>query len=173
VCFDFSGNGDSTGRMDRATLRIRAAEGRAVAERLAGGAPRGLIGTSMGAHVAAVLSPVLRPRNLVLFCPAAYPEEATDRPFDERLARPGPYADSPAFRALRDFEGDLLVVAAGMDAVIPREVPELYVESAPSARSRRLVWLDDCEHLVHSWLERHDERRAAVLRDVAAELLDD
>jgi hypothetical protein len=116
---------------------------------------------------------VLRPRSLILVSPAAYPEDAMELKLTEdfpKLARrpPGAYVESPAFEALRTFEGNLLVIAAGKDDVLPEEVIHLYAESAPSARSRKVIRLEESGHKVHLWLQEHDEERTNVLREVLA-----
>jgi pimeloyl-ACP methyl ester carboxylesterase len=173
ICFDFSGNGESSGEFAAASLRIRAGESLAAAKLLAPTEPRAIIGTSMGAHLAALVSLAIRPRSLILFCPAAYPEQAADEKFDatfvkfnNRVVAPEALRASPALTALRSFEGNLLVVAAREDQVIPADVTELYLESAAAAKTRRVIWLDRCDHFVHPWLQQHPEQRALILQAV-------
>jgi pimeloyl-ACP methyl ester carboxylesterase len=179
ICFDFSGNGESSGRFDCASLRIRGAESLAAARLLADTEPRALIGTSMGAHLAALASPAIQPHALVLFCPAAYPENAAEERFDENFVRfnnrvitPEALRGSPALRALRSFTGNLLIVAAEEDQVIPRRVVDLYLENATAARSSRVLWLAGCDHFVHPWLARHPEQRAIALQAIQSTILD-
>jgi pimeloyl-ACP methyl ester carboxylesterase len=178
ICFDFSGNGESSGEFASASLRIRAGECLAAAKLLAETEPRAIIGTSMGAHLAALVSPVIRPRSLVLFCPAAYPEQAADEKFDASFVKFSNRAltsealrASPALQALRLFTGNLLVVAGRQDQVIPAGVIDLYLESAAAARTRRLIWLDGCDHFVHPWLQQHSEERATILQAVQDTIL--
>jgi uncharacterized protein len=178
ICFDFSGNGQSSGEFARASLRIRAAEGLAAARLLAETEPRAIIGTSMGAHLAALVSPAIRPRSLVLFCPAAYPEQAADEKFDagfvkfsNRVLTPESLRASPALLALRSFTGNLLVVAGREDQVIPPEVIDLYLESAANAGTSRAIWLDGCDHFVHPWLQQHPAELASVLQAVQDTIL--
>lgn len=166
ICFEFSGNGDSTGVLEESSLRRRRDEVLAVSRYLSQREQPVLIGTSMGGHLAAWLAPVLRPRGLVLFCPAAYPGDAADQKFDGSLARPGCYADSPAYAGIAEFTGDLLIVGARNDAVVPAEVLEGYFASAQNARSRKLIWLDDCDHFIHRWLPHQSALRDAVLREI-------
>lgn len=174
ACFDFSGNGDSTGRLEESTVNIRKEEASAAVKFL--GRPEGslaIIGTSMGAYLAALLSPVLRPRSLILVCPVAYPEAAMELKLTEdfpKLARPTPhaYAESQVFEAIRDFDGRLLIIAAGHDDVASAEVIDLYVSSARSARSKKVIRLEESGHKVHPWLQEHDEERANVLEEVLA-----
>ena len=152
MTFDFSGNGDSTGVLAQSSLRGRRAETLAAADYLSQSVAPVLIGTSMGAHLAAWTVPQLGPRGLVLFCPAAYPERAADLRFDGSLARPGNYADSPAYAGLREFDGDLLIIGARQDQVVPPAVIDGYLANACAARSTEVIWLNDCDHFVHRWL---------------------
>jgi uncharacterized protein len=161
VTFDFSGNGDSTGVLAESSLRGRLRETRAAAAHV-GQAPV-VIGTSMGAHLAAATVAELRPRGLVLFCPAAYPADAADQRFDGSLARPGNHADSPAFAGIREFDGDLLIVAAGRDQVVDPSTIDGYLTGASHARSTEVLWLAECDHFVHRWLPGQDAHKADVL----------
>jgi uncharacterized protein len=179
ICFDFSGNGDSTGQLEKSNLRARATESLAAANLLAGSETRAIVGTSMGAHLAALVSQAVRPRSLVLFCPAAYSDQVSDLNFDESFTcRPGrlvtaeTHAKSSALRALLTFTGNLLIIAATEDKVIPREVIDLYVVAASRARSRRVIWLEGCDHFVHPWLEHHETQRSAVLHAVLSATVD-
>lgn len=163
MCFEFSGNGDSTGVLAESSLKRRRNEVIAAAAHLDAGSPPVLIGTSMGGHLAASVVPLLRPSGLVLFCPAAYPAHAIDMPFDENLARPDRHADSPAYAGLQEFEGDLLIIGARGDTVVPPETLEGYLENAQNARSRRLIWLEGCDHFIHRWLPHQGTVKDDVL----------
>ncbi|TQF01891.1 alpha/beta hydrolase [Kitasatospora acidiphila] len=162
LTFEFSGNGDSTGVLTDATLRRRRNEALAAADRLGRAVAPVLLGTSMGAHLAASIVPEVRPRALVLFCPAAYPEHAADLPFDGSLPKPGNYPDSPAYAGLRDFDGDLLIIGAGQDQVVHPAVIDGYLDSAGRARSAEVLWLKDSDHFVHRWLPGQQARLAEV-----------
>ncbi|MEU6389317.1 alpha/beta fold hydrolase [Streptomyces sp. NPDC046939] len=166
LTFDFSGNGDSTGELARSTLRRRRAETLAAADRLDPTRPPVILGTSMGAHLAAWTVPELRPRCLMLFCPATYPAHAADLPFDGNLPRPARHPDSPAYAALAEFEGSLLIVGARQDQVCPPEVIEGYLDAARRARSVEVVWLDGCDHFVHSWLPGRTTLREEVVQSM-------
>nr|WP_262928221.1 MULTISPECIES: alpha/beta fold hydrolase [unclassified Streptomyces] len=166
LAFDFSGNGESTGELTRATLRRRRTETLAAAAWLGRDRPPVVVGTSMGAHLAAWTARELRPRALVLFCPAAYPAHAADLPFDGSLVRPGNHPDSPAYSALRDFEGDLLIFGARQDQVCPPEVVEGYLDSARRARSAEVVWFEECDHFVHRWLPHQGPLRERTVQAV-------
>ena len=166
MSFDFSGNGDSEGIFENGSLRLRERETLAAAGLLAPHVPPVLLGTSMGAYLAACVAPILKPRALVMFCPSAYPDYTLDVKFDGNLARPGAYPNSPAFSALASFTGDLLVIGGSHDHVVPREVLQHYIDSAPLARSKELIWLD-CDHFIHRWLPQQAELRANIVARIA------
>lgn len=161
LTFEFSGNGDSTGVMAQATLRRRQEESLAAAGLLGDARRPVLIGTSMGGHLASWAVPRLRPRALVLFCPAAYPADAVDDAFGDGT-RPGNHADSPAFAGIGEFDGDLLIIGARKDQVVPAATVDGYLAHATRARSRRVIWLD-CDHFIHRWLPGQDAVKAEVL----------
>lgn len=165
VSFDFSGNGDSTGIFEDSCLRRRHAETIAAAQLLDGTRRPILLGTSMGGHLGAWITPVLNPSTLILFCPAAYPSYAIDLKFDGNLARPWCYPNAPSLAGIREFTGDLLVIAAKEDKVVPRELIDAYVDHASQARSKSVHWLD-CDHFIHRWLPHHAEARAEVVRQI-------
>ncbi|MEU5510774.1 alpha/beta hydrolase [Streptomyces fungicidicus] len=167
LTFEYSGNGESTGVLEASTLRLRREETLAAGAQLSGDVRPVVMGTSMGAHLAACTVAQLRPRALVLFCPAAYPEDAADTPFGNGLARPGDYADSPAFAGIREFDGDLLVVGARHDEVVPARVIDAYLAHAEKARSKRLIWLDT-HHFVQRWLPEQEGPKEQVLQAVRA-----
>ncbi|MGC0210507.1 alpha/beta hydrolase [Streptomyces levis] len=171
LTFEYSGNGESTGELERATLRQRRNESLAAARLLDEDRRPVLVGTSMGAHLAAWTVPDLRPRALALFCPAAYPDSEADVRFGQERAKPGPYADSPAFAGIREFDGDLLIVAAEHDQVVPGSVIDAYFSHAVQARSRRLIRLG-CDHFIHRWLPAQAEQRREVLGALRALVTD-
>jgi dienelactone hydrolase len=109
-----------------------------------------VVGISYGGYLAAILSSMRPVRWLALRTPALYLDRDWELPKrrlhdDPELAR---YRHSRvaagsnrALRACLQFEGDALLVEAGRDEIIPREVIENYAAAFPRARSmtRRLV----------------------------------
>jgi uncharacterized protein len=172
LCFDFSGHGGSTGVMADATLRIRMREAVAACGLLKAGPPLMVIGTSMGGAVATMLLPTLRPRGLVLFCPAAYPADTLDACFDEhffvRVRQPGAHLTSLSYPSLDAYGGHYLLVLAREDTVISPPVVERYRHGAPTASSRAVMWLEGADHKAHRWLETHAIDRARVTEQVVS-----
>lgn len=176
AAFDFAGQGESDGAMSDSSLDDRAAQALAVVEQLGWRPPISLVASSMGGHIACSLIEALRPKALVLFCPAAYEEAAQHVPFgpafQKTIRATTAFAASPAFGALARFEGRLLLVLGEHDTVIPRAVEAAYVTGAPRARSVEVMRLPGAGHQLRAWLGAHAEERERVFARVLATLQD-
>lgn len=109
-----------------------------------------VVGVSYGGYLGAILSGLRPVRWLALRTPALYLDRDWELPKrrlhdDPELVRyrhsPIPADANRALRACRDFEGDALLVEAGRDEIIPRQVIDNYAAAFQRARSttRRLV----------------------------------
>ena len=160
-CFDFSGHGESTGRLEQSSLAQRRQEAVSAYEYLDNKKPITVIGSSMGAHIAATLVEQLPIETLILFCPAAYSPKAEDTCFDETFSQiirqPQSYLDSLAFKKIESFSGNLLLISGTEDKVIPTEILDNYLSRATSAKRKELVWIKGADHQIHPWLEKNDD----------------
>jgi pimeloyl-ACP methyl ester carboxylesterase len=77
--------------------------------------------------------------------PAAYALPFGPR-FSEIIRRHRSWAGSDAWAILAGFTGNLLIIAAEHDAVIPLEIPERLLQSAQKARSRQLRIIAGTDH---------------------------
>lgn len=152
--FDCIGHGDTGGALSTSSLhsRTRQAEAVIAARKLVNPltTPLVICGASMGAYNAIRLTQTQPVAGLILIVPGVYTPSAYDLPFGPRFSevirRDHSWADSDAWEILKQFKGDLLVIAAERDAVIPLEIPERLVLSARQARSRRLRVVADADH---------------------------
>ncbi|AIY39201.1 hydrolase of the alpha/beta superfamily [Collimonas arenae] len=148
--FDCIGHGDTGGALLDSSLssRTRQAEAVIAARKLA--EPLVICGTSMGAYNAIRLTQKYQVTGLILIVPGVYTPAAYGLPFgpqfSEVIRRDRSWADSDAWSILRKFKGDLLVIAAEHDAVIPLEIPDRLLLSAQQARSRRLRVVAGTDH---------------------------
>jgi len=148
--FDCIGHGDTGGQLQYSSLSSRTRQAAAVigARKLA--QPLAIIGSSMGAYNAIKLTQTQQVAALILIVPGVYTPAAYDVPFgpqfSEIIRRDRSWADSDAWEILAEFKGELLVIAAEHDAVIPSEIPERLLLSAPKARSRRLRVVAGTDH---------------------------
>ncbi len=161
VGFDFSGHGQSTGQLRRSSLHKRVDEAEAVWPLLASDRPIGLIGFSMGGHIALELLARHSVASLVLFYPGVYTHRAFDIPFDERftstIRQPNSWHQAAVLDALREFTGHLLIVYGGQDRVVPRRVVDEIYTAASWAIQRELWVIPEAPHLLLPFLHEQPE----------------
>lgn len=148
--FDCIGHGETDGSLQYSSVssRTRQAEAVIVARNLLD--PLVIFGSSMGAYNAIKLTQTHEVAALILIVPGVYEPAAYDVPFgpqfSEIIRRDRSWADSDVWAILSEFTGNLLIIAAEHDAVIPLEIPERLLQSASKARSRQLRVVAGADH---------------------------
>ncbi|TXS54176.1 alpha/beta fold hydrolase [Streptomyces sp. t39] len=173
IAFDFSGHGESTGKLEQLSLRRRLEQAVAVIDAYAGAVgPLVLVGFSMSGQTVADLVRHFGSRvaAIGMCAPAVYTAEAWDVPFGDGsgrfsrlIRRPDSWRESPALGVLRAYEGRAVLAVPGTDAVIPAAVTES-VQDALAARAQYTRFdLPDAQHRLGSWFrDNGDDRRAFV-----------
>jgi aminoglycoside phosphotransferase (APT) family kinase protein/dienelactone hydrolase len=173
VALDFSGHGESSGRLAESSLRRRFEQAVAVIDaRVPADGALILVGFSMSGQTVADLVAHYGDRvaAIGLGAPAVYAAEAWDVPFgrgdgrfSEIIRRPGSWRGSHALGSLRAYEGRAVLMVPGTDHVIPPEVTEA-VQDALCARAQfTRLELPDADHHLGLWLRDHDgDRRELV-----------
>ncbi|MDQ0701075.1 alpha/beta fold hydrolase [Streptomyces sp. W4I9-2] len=173
VAFDFSGHGESTGKLSELSLRRRFEQAVAVIDAYGGAeGPLVLVGFNMSGQTVADLVAHYGDRvtALGLCAPAVYTAEAWDVPFEDGdgrfsgiIRRPDSWREAPAFQVLRTYEGRAVLAVPGTDAVIPAAVTEA-VQDALAARAQYTRFdLPDAQHQLGMWFRDHgDDRREFV-----------
>ncbi|MEV0266768.1 alpha/beta fold hydrolase [Streptomyces sp. NPDC050617] len=173
IAFNFSGHGESTGKLGELSLRRRFEQAVAVIDAYAeADGPLVLVGFSMSGQTVADLVRHYGNRvvALGLCAPAVYASEAWDVPFGNGNGRfstiirqPDSWREAPALHVLRSYEGRAVLAVPGTDAVIPPAVTES-VQEALSARAQYTRFeLPDASHQLGRWLRTHaDDRRDFV-----------
>jgi pimeloyl-ACP methyl ester carboxylesterase len=150
VSFDYIGHGETGGALIGSSLAERTAQAAAVIERTAA-EPLTLIGASMSGYTALTLTRRFRVENLVLLVPAVYTGAAYrlsfGPAFSEAIRAPGSWRTSDAWDILARFRGNLLVIAAEQDEVIPTEIVEKIYTSATTAARRQLHVMPGSRHM--------------------------
>lgn len=177
IAFDFSGHGESTGRLGELSLRRRFEQALAVIEAYAGAdGPLVLVGFSMSGQTVADLARHYGDRvaAMGLCAPAVYAAEAWDEPFGDGngrfsgiIRRPDSWREAPALGTLRAYESRAVLAVPGTDAAIPPAVTEAVQEALAARAQYTRLDLPDASHQLGLWLGNHgDDRRefvAAVL----------
>ena len=157
VAFDFSGCGDSTGIRARSSLESQVTEACRVVETLALNKPVSIMGASMGAYVAVKLLSVYPVSTLILMVPAMYAATAYTVPFaggfTQIIRKPESWADSDAWELLSKFEGNLILVTAELDDVIPQDVIRRIIRSASRARTKKIITVPGAPHRLLNYLD--------------------
>ncbi len=150
AAFDFVGHGETGGELIGSSLRDRSLQAAAVIDH-ACNEPLTLIAASMSAYTAIRLTETFTVKNLILLVPAVYTSEAYDLPFGPEFSAAirvrNSWRNSDAFGILKKFKGNLLVIAAENDAVIPMEVIEGIHASTANSETNRLHIVPGSEHL--------------------------
>jgi pimeloyl-ACP methyl ester carboxylesterase/aminoglycoside phosphotransferase (APT) family kinase protein len=182
VAFDFSGHGESTGKLDELSLRRRFEQAVSVIDAYAGtDGPLVLVGFSMSGQTVADLVRHYggRVAALGLCAPAVYAAEAWDVPFEQGggrfsgiIRRPDSWREAPALEVLRAYEGRAVLVVPGTDTVIPPAVTEA-VQDALVARAQYTRFeLPDAQHQLGLWFRDHGEDRREFVEAVLTGLDD-
>ncbi|WP_328432660.1 alpha/beta fold hydrolase [Streptomyces sp. NBC_00453] len=173
IAFDFSGHGESNGKLSELSLRRRFEQAVAVIDAYAGvDGPLVLVGFSMSGQTVADLVRHYGDRvsALGLCAPAVYTAKAWDVPFGDgtgpfssMIRRPDSWREAPALKVLRTYEGRAVLAVPGTDTVVPPAVTEA-VQDALAARAQYTRFdVPDAQHQLGLWFRDHgDDRREFV-----------
>ncbi|MET7479123.1 alpha/beta fold hydrolase [Streptomyces sp. NPDC005648] len=182
VAFDFSGHGESSGKLSELSLRRRFEQAVAVVDAYGGAeGPLVLVGFSMSGQTVADLVAHYGDRvtALGLCAPGVYTAEAWDVPFGDGNGRfsgiirqPDSWLEASALQVLRAYDGRAVLVVPGTDTVIPAAVTEA-VQDALAARAQYTRFdLPDAQHQLGIWFRDHGDDRRRFVEAVLAGLDD-
>lgn len=147
--FDFLGHGETGGDIHESSLFSRTMQAKAVIA-FQGLALTGCMGVSMGAYNALQLSKDIRLQSLILMVPGVYSMPAYKvkfgPDFSAIIRKFRSWEDTDAWDIAAEFTGNLLVIAAGNDTIIPSEIPEKLVSSASLASQKKLLTIPEAGH---------------------------
>ncbi|WP_299009318.1 alpha/beta hydrolase [uncultured Shewanella sp.] len=150
AAFDFIGHGETGGQMSESSLSCREKQALSVIKSLKM-SPKMLIGSSMSGYTAIKLTQHLQVEQLVLLVPGVYTPSAHrvnfGPEFSNIIRRENSWYDSDAFDVLAQFTGEVVIVAAENDAVIPRLLVERLYEAVSQAKRRVLKVIPNATHL--------------------------
>ncbi|MFG3288325.1 alpha/beta fold hydrolase [Streptomyces sp. NPDC048179] len=182
IAFDFSGHGESTGRLSELSLRRRFEQAVAVIDAYArADAPLVLVGFSMSGQTVADLARHYGDRvaALGLCAPAVYTAEAWDVPFGDGNGRfsgiirqPDSWREAPALEVLRAYERRAVLAVPGTDTVIPPAVTEAVQDALATRAQYTRFDLPDARHRLGMWFRDHGEDRRRFVEEVLTGLDD-
>jgi pimeloyl-ACP methyl ester carboxylesterase len=164
LCFDYSGQGESTGQFSDSSIQKRVTEAYQMLSLL----PYNdiyIISVSMGAHIACELLQLdSRIKGLILFCPAAYPNQLRHTKFSHSFSHILSSTHlhsmhSSVFFNLNLFEGKVLFVLAEHDSVIPKIVIDNYLQTIKNGSTvTKVIPGSTHNYLYTRWKEISDYR---------------
>ena len=126
LAFDMVGHGDTGGILAESSLKDRTLQAESVIKHLKLSEPLSLIGASMGGYTAVSLTQHFNVKNLILFVPAMYSRRAYSLCFNDGFSKvireQNSWFDSDAWDILNKFRGNLLLITAENDDIIPEDV---------------------------------------------------
>ncbi|TLV19967.1 alpha/beta hydrolase [Klebsiella indica] len=147
--FDFLGHGETGGDMHESSLFSRTMQAKAVIA-YQGLALTGCMGVSMGAYNALQLSKEVRLQSLILMVPGVYSMPAYKvnfgPDFSAIIRQFRNWEETDAWDIAAEFTGNLLVIAAENDTIIPSEIPKRLVSSASRTSQKKLLTIPDAGH---------------------------
>ncbi|WP_084172317.1 alpha/beta fold hydrolase [Mangrovibacter sp. MFB070] len=147
--FDFLGHGETGGNINESSLFSRTMQAEAVIASLR---PEltGCIGVSMGAYNALQLSKMIRFQSLILMVPGVYSIPAYKvkfgPDFSAIIRKQRNWEHTDAWSIVSEFGGNLLVIAAENDAIIPSEIPQKLLSSASCSCQKQLLIIPKAGH---------------------------
>ncbi len=150
AAFDFIGHGDTGGQITDTSLKLRTRQAQAVIGQVCR-EPLTLIGASMSAYTAIRLTRKFAVKNLILLVPAVYTLKAYNVNFGPQFSalirKPNSWQNSDAFAILKEFTGNLLVIATQHDRVIPKGVIDKLHAAGRHLKTNILYTVPGADHL--------------------------
>lgn len=171
MAFDFSGSGESPGKITETNLHKRVEEAAFAMNVINIDEPYFVLGSSMGGYIAIKLLERFSVHTLVLFAPALYDTAAYNVNFGERFSSlirmPDSWLHTDALALLDAFHGNLLLYIGEDDDVIPPEVITAIDTRSQHTKYKKIIRLPGCNHKIDSWLQGHPEYVSNIIDDIA------
>lgn len=165
--FDFSGHGESTGKLEESSLYKRTKEAKEALKFLNTEKPISVCAFSMGGHVALDLLRTESIKTLLLFCPAIYAKEAFHAPFNGKFSdiirEKESWRKTDVLDGLETFSGNLFICIGEMDNIIPKGVIELLDGSSSKAQKKEIMVLKNANHHLMRWFTENEDVMDSVV----------
>jgi pimeloyl-ACP methyl ester carboxylesterase len=168
---DFLGHGDTGGEIENSSLKDRTEQASVIIKKAKVVQPLSIIGSSMSAFTAIKLTEIHPVSLLVLIVPAVYSKDSYNIPFGDSFSqlirKEGRWNDTDAFGILNQYKGDLIIVVAGKDEVIPPEIIKKIYDNALNAKSRKIITFPDAPHkIMGAYFNEHPEDLKIVVNKI-------
>lgn len=149
---DFIGHGETGGELLSSSLKQRTQQAIAVIQQQDLILPLNIVAASMSAYTAVKLTQHYTVNSLTLMVPAAYDVAAYDVQFGDDfskiLRRDRSWEASDAWNILGSFVGNMNVISAALDTVIPEEIIDKLIISASQAKQKNHIEIAKSSHQI-------------------------
>lgn len=170
LAFDFIGHGETGGLLETSSLEQRFNQACSVIENFSMSQPLSIIAASMSGYIALKLLKKYRIKNIILFVPAVYDTKAYSVPFNqgftEIIREPESWLNSDAWDIIQNFNGNLLLLAAQYDQVVPFSIIQKLYTSAVHAKKSEIFIVKDCPHQILRYLSENASKRDEVVKKI-------
>lgn len=175
VCFDFIGHGDTGGDLRSSSLKARTEQACCIIEKVRFTQSLSIMATSMGAYTAIKLLEHYDVSTLILVVPAIYNKNAYEIPFNggftQIIRQANSWKHSDAWKILSTYTGNILLVAAENDSVIPDGIIKNIYESVINAKKRLLYVAPGASHYVITDLRSKNPEQLDYLFELISNVL--
>ena len=176
LAFDMIGHGDTGGDLSTSSLKERTQQAISVIRHSNLSEPLSIIGASMSGYTAVRLTRHFDVRNLILFVPAMYSRHAYSLCFNDGFSKvirgKKSWLESDAWETLSRFRGNLLLITAENDEVIPKAVIRNILESATTAAGKSVYEVPGSPHQILGYLAKHPRMFQGVIQKTMSILVD-
>lgn len=149
VALDCIGHGQSTGNLSDSSLALRSAQA-LYALKHHQTMIQSCLGVSMGGYNALKLSQQLPLNAMILIVPGVYTPDAYHvnfgKQFSHIIRQPNSWFTSDAWEIIQNFKGNLLIVSAEKDEIVPSDIPQKLFESATQCKWKHHLIIPNASH---------------------------
>ena len=170
LAFDMVGHGDTGGIFAESSLKDRTLQAVSVIKHWKFSEPLSFIGASMGGYTAVKLTQNFDVQNLILFVPAMYSRRAYSLCFNDNFSKvireQNSWFDSDAWDILNNFKGNLMLITAENDDIIPEDVVKKILDSATKANNKVIHEVKESPHQILSYLAGRPQEFMEVIEQI-------
>lgn len=172
LSFDFLGHGQSGGTLEGFSLKDRVDQAKAIINSSVSNenSKLNIMGFSMGAYIATLLTQHYNVSRLGLFIPAMYSRKAYEIPFGPNFSKvirkPQSWLDSDGFQVIRNFHGNLLIVSAENDGIVPATIPELLYKNSVNCEWKHHYIIPEGTHNLSKLAYDAPHQRYSLLHNI-------
>jgi uncharacterized protein len=168
--FDYKGHGDTGGKLTTTSLLDKVNQTKLIIASQKIKEPFSIIASSMGAYIAIKMTELYDVENLILLAPAVYDKDAYTVPFGFKFSsiirRQLSWLDSDAWDSIKKYTGNMLVIQAGRDQVIPNGLVEKIYQSAVQTKTKEVIRIENATHPLTDWINSQPDDFSKVIDSI-------